>query len=184
MDTFIDPALSTWHPVSGIWELEIENQQGTYVQSNMGRKQWHIAYTGNALLNDFYYSGKIEIQKGLKAGIFFRYQDENNYYRLGVHSNGVIRLIKKVNGIEEELLCRTMATNIQGVNVSSIPCFNNRIEIYLNTEFVGEVVDFTPELMYGHIGVGTYGAKVSFDDIMLNNTINSNSLPWQLEEQN
>jgi len=110
------------------------------------------------------------------AAILCRYKDEENFYLIGITTDGYYGITKIKDG-EDTLLgsdllefSSVIKTGAGETNRLRVDCIGNRLSLYVNGEIVAEVTD--GDLTSGDVGLasGTYddpGTDMRFDNIVV-----------------
>jgi hypothetical protein len=106
-------------------------------------------------------------------GVFCRYQDAENFYRILISGDGYYAIIRQTGGESTPLIdwTRSSAIELGAVrNHLSVVCDGDYLGLWVNDEFVAEAFDDT--LGEGDIGLtaGTFdepGVQVAFDDLVV-----------------
>jgi hypothetical protein len=128
--------------------------KGTFAVSDIGSRDWP----------DYRLTASIVSSTTGVVGLVARYQDPNNHYRFEIGS-GILgrRLLKMVNGFEEELWSDLKGYEKDVPVLATIECIGQRIACYVNGVEVCEVAD--DALTKGRIALFTFknsGAKFDF----------------------
>ena len=199
---FIDS--STWNPLLvSASEISVVNGKGT------GTPAWtvrngEVSQTGNffiaeapganpplrlgahALLADnfvnFRYLAQIRANALGRLGLLFRYQDEQNYYRISVDDKGVIELLKYRNKNGAVLASSNMGQYPIGVyGALMVEATDNRIVVYQNNQKIFDVLD--PDLIEGRLGFYTHGRPdARFTEVFVTR-LAPRLGPWRLYER-
>ncbi len=153
-------------------------QRGEWIVSKgiaQGSGSSHFAFIKNNAWQNYMFEVKTKIQGSdnpvvdwLKSYIFFRLQDENNFYRFGIHGdNGEIDLYKRVNGKYTRLgtsLFRPQKNKWYALRVS---VQGSKIIGYINGAQVIEADDNT--FVSGGIGIGVLedGMRCCYSDVIV-----------------
>jgi lysophospholipase L1-like esterase len=183
-DDFVDGNANGWNEVpddgqSSVWEVvgEIYQQQVPIINPGTFSGSYHLGKYSiyNTGLNWFDYRFSVDIlplaERGDDIGVMFRYQDDDNYYRLSISARyGYTRLEKKVDGFFIPLL-----TDARGYNLG-LPL---TIEVEADRDFIFVYVDDDPvfgikdsSLRWGSVGLYTR-AEAEFDNVVVD-SIDSN----------
>jgi len=129
------------------------------------------------IIGDLHLKGKAE------AGLIFRYQNEDNYYKLTLNNNGLLSLKKKTPG-EEKTLCETaleetiakilvwLLFGVDYVSEDGIRCrimvqvSGDNIDVYVNGKHLFNIKDDKNPIHQGCIGLSSY-IESNTDDTML-----------------
>ena len=163
------PRVSNWQVISGqYFQLNFiaDTNPGTYSQGS-----YSYLYAGLSLTN---YRVTVTMtplpdigghEKGNSIGIMFRYQDDDNYYRLSFNSDyGFMRLEKKVGGQFTTLAKNARGyTDSQQLNVT-VEVNGSLILVYLNGESLFSASDSS--LTSGTIALYSQDNS-KFDDVLI-----------------
>jgi hypothetical protein len=144
--------MKNWIINSGKWEID----NGIATGSGLS----HFAYIKNNEWRDYVFEVKTRIKGSdnpsvdwLKSYIFFRVQDERNFYRFGIHGDaGVIDLYKYVAGKWVLLANSRFEPELDKWYVLRIEAKGKKLIGYINGGKIIEVCDDT--FAYGGIGIG------------------------------
>ena len=167
-----------WQWISGKWTLEddIKSDAATKVLSGVGGSYVGevVAVAGSGDWADYVFEIDAKKSAGNYFNIVFRYVDTGNYYLLEPSADEVhIALFKRVDNVFTELAPRpsqqtTVGTWYHYKFVISTSASGTRIQVFVDGVQHFDVVDNTPELAKGKIGVGSWsGSDAHFDDIVV-----------------
>ncbi|MGE3480676.1 MAG: putative Ig domain-containing protein [Gammaproteobacteria bacterium] len=159
---------SSWSVIGGALQQQngVETRPGAFDQSY--HKGTYAYYTpGTGLTNYRFSVDAIYLSSGQAddIGIMFRYQNNNNYYRLTMNSRyGFTRLEKRVSGVFAPL-----AVNARGYNAGQLLHFTvevngNLVQVWINDEPLFSVQDAS--LPTGTVALYSQD-KSSFDNVVI-----------------
>ena len=160
---------SSWSIVNGRME------QTNRVESIAAFEQsYHLGsyafFTAGATLDNYRFSvDTIYLADGLAddIGIMFRYQDDNNYYRLSKNSRyGFTRLEKKVNGVFTPLAFNARGYNREQLLSFAVDVNGSSIQIQINDEPIFSVTDSS--LTMGSVALYSQDHS-AFDNVLIEN---------------
>jgi predicted nucleic acid-binding Zn ribbon protein len=107
------------------------------------------------------------------SGLFFRFQDKDNFYSLAINGNGSYAVGKERDGEWIDIVPWTAseALNLQGeVNLIRLVAYGNTFWLYINDQFTTEFTD--TDLLSGDIAVhvtayNSQPARATFDNIRI-----------------
>jgi hypothetical protein len=114
-------------------------------------------------------------------GVVFRYQDENNYYRLSlvrfdaIRSSAIRRLVKKVNGTASILWEDQVGHNAR--TTVAVDMYNDRFIGFIDQRHMFDVTD--GDINDGTVGLYCWGNAQAYFDLVEVETIESDPLLWQ-----
>ena len=126
-----------------------------------------FAWVGDSSWTDYYL--KVRVRSDFRGGIgvMFRYQDEDNYYRFSMDSNGEYRKLVKVENSTPATLAEVDEVYASSINYAvEIRVEESTIEVYLDTEKVLEAEDTA----FADGGIGLYcwqNMGAYFDDVLV-----------------
>ena len=155
---------SNWQVIGGEYCQQNEFGSSTFQESyHTGKYTYYNAGFG---LSDYRFSVEATplTERGNDIGIMFRYQDNDNYYRISLNSRyGFFRLEKKAGGGFTSL-----ATNSRGYFMEklsfTIEVSGNLIQIYINGDPLFSVID--TGLDSGTVALYCQG-KAKFDNVLV-----------------
>ena len=160
LENFDDALAQNWKNNSGSWIVEAKQLHHT---STDGIDI--SVYDGTSFFN-FTYSARLKPDWGNYYGMVFNYVDDNNYYRLELHSNPQTAFLFEVkNGADRKLAEASFTGGGQGV-YSTIKVTNNSktTSVEINSKVVFNNIA-TTAFRYGKIGFYAWYQPVWFDDI-------------------
>ena len=99
------------------------------------------------------------------VGIFARYQDANNYYRLALRSSNKIQIRKCVGGVNTDLATATYTVATGTWYTLKLEVIGTSLKGYVNG--VLQISTTDSALASGKVAVGTYYASAEFDDVVV-----------------
>ncbi len=158
---------SSWSVVNGVLRQQNKVESVNSFDGSYHRGAYAY-YTNGAGLTDYRFSVDATYLATLQAndiGVMFRYQDNNNYYRLSMNARyGFTRLEKKVGGVFTPL-----AVNARGYVPGELIRFNveangSRIQVWINGDPMFAVTDAS--LGSGTVALYTQDQS-SFDNVVI-----------------
>ena len=169
-DLFYDDfkeGMKKWAINRGKWDVSNSIAQGSGLS--------HFAFIKNNDWQDYVFEVKTRCQGSddpavdwLKSYVFFRLQDEKNFYRFGIHGGyEMISLYKCVNGNWFELAKAPFSAQPNRWYTIKIEVKQDKISGYLNGEVIMELKDNT--FLHGGIGIGVLedGMITDYRDIIV-----------------
>jgi hypothetical protein len=150
-DDFAD-CMKKWTVLAGTWNISMNIAQAS--------GPTHFAYVYNYNWRDYIYEATIRCQGSskstidwLKSYIFFRVQDEKNYYRFGIQGDaGVLSLYKQVNGKWGKLHTAPFTPEKKKWYTLRVQVKDTRITCFIDNQNVMAFDDGT--FLSGGIGIG------------------------------
>jgi hypothetical protein len=144
--------MKRWHIVTGEWTVSQNIAQGS--------GHAHLAYIQATNWQDYSYEATLRCVGSsdphidwLKVYIFFRLQDEKNYYRFGIHGDaGVIDLYKCIEGTWTKLAASPFTPAENRWYTLRIDAYGAEIDGYIDNKKIIEANDSS--LPSGGIGIG------------------------------
>lgn len=162
-------APSTWSVVRG--EVgQTSNIYGPDVSSTNNRKGTFAYYNNSGAFSwtNYSYSAILRSTDDDGIGLMFRYQNQNNYYKLDLDKQrNFAKLFKVVNGVETMIATATAPGYTQGANSNlEVKVIGNQIQVFQDGKdiFGGPVTDNS--LTTGTVAMYCWGNQNSyFDDV-------------------
>ena len=176
LDNFDDGKADGWVEVQGEWKVE----KGMYMQDDTEwtttatNETYHRSFFGDPNWKDYTVQAEVTITEAGDlapiAGIFFRVtslDEEGGYYywRIDQRDSEGPMLIKSPNTIiaENRAIFAEVPTEIGEVALMKAVVKGTHIECWLDGELIFEIDD--PDFETGAIGVGTFNAEATFDNV-------------------
>ncbi|MFA5070077.1 MAG: hypothetical protein WC528_02245 [Patescibacteria group bacterium] len=181
-DKLVQPADNNFMNVAynvGDWQVVLDDTRHVYELKSPGSLS---GVTGLQLLplgdlQNIILEGDIKILSsgsptGWRAGLYFYYQDKNNYYQLSFSPNN-LSLIKKVAGVELTLYSAAPATAFDIWYTYKAQISAGNIKIYRNSVELASITDAS--LSSGKAALlGLNSVHAYFDDIKIDGTLVTN----------
>ncbi|UXN03902.1 Ig-like domain-containing protein [Bartonella sp. HY406] len=150
-------------------------QASLYDQSDAANNKLVYIGEGSKDWSNYVFEATLTQLDNDALGVYFYYQDANNYYRFSMDGeNNQRRLIKVENGQETLLAVVNEGTPFNIRLPITIAITDNNINVFINDKnvFGGPVVDDTMTIKGGTVGVYSSGQRSSvFDDLVVTKAI-------------
>jgi hypothetical protein len=165
-DDFEDGNTDGWTFHSGTWSIATD---GTKVLKQTNLTGNARASNGSATLTDQVVEARIKplSWNGTDrfVALFARFQNENNYYYVTLRSSGKLELKKLVAGQATALSSKSFSVQTNTWYRVKLSIVGTSLKAYVNGNLELSATDST--YASGKMGVGTYYASASFDDIVV-----------------
>jgi len=168
----------TWQPgysIGGVWAFENGEYSGqvpayTVGLSSAGDSMW-VNYIAEVKIYPIIASGAPDYWR---AGLLFRYIDENNWYMVHTYDHG-IRLVKRISGVDYVDLPWYTDFTVPSNTWHTLKVVVNgdppRIQAYINDVLKIDYQDSGPSISAGKIALGVwdepYPVHIHFDDVIV-----------------
>ncbi|WP_373231446.1 metallophosphoesterase [Cohnella sp.] len=162
-------APSNWSVVRGEVQ-QSSNIYGPDVSSTSNRKGTFAYYNNSGAFSwtNYSFASVLRSTDDDGIGLLFRYQNQNNYYKLDLDKQrNFVKLFKVVNGVETTLKTATVPGYTQGANTNlEVKVIGNQIQVFQDSIdiFGGPITDNS--LVTGTVALYCWGNQNSyFDDV-------------------
>ena len=122
-------------------------------------------------VNDFYYESMFKVDtisgSGFFTGLYFRYQDDHNFYLLFCSANGMA-IIEAQGGSWTTVDSTARSFSIDTWYLLAVDCSGDQIQVFVNNETTPALAANNSTFSGGRVGLfAEHNTTVSFDDVYL-----------------